>query len=218
MLFFNYFLRRGSFWFYKKLPDVSSDPCLCIAWDLLNSFCFKSSKKSFFKCSLVWNLTRKSRFIIIVLQARWRKEIPGNEESYQFSTKSLPNRPLLAPLWRAESTPMPSPRYSTPRWQKHSRPPLPEWSVPSAMPLRLPGTEAIWIRCKDFSGIQCPIPRENRRIRSLLRLLLTNCSFSWSPARLPISDCSSKHFGLFSFEWSVQQIFDSWVYLAKSMQ
>ena len=29
------------------------------------------------------------------------KETPGNEESYQFSTKSLPNRPLPEALWWA---------------------------------------------------------------------------------------------------------------------
>ena len=30
-----------------------------------------------------------------MLQARWRKETPGNEQSYQSFTKTLPNYPLL---------------------------------------------------------------------------------------------------------------------------
>ena len=71
-----------------------------------------------------------------------------------------------------------SPRYSTPRWQKHSRPPPPEWSVPSGMPSKWHGTEATWILCKDFSAIRSAIPRESPRIPNLLHLLLKNYSFS----------------------------------------
>ena len=47
---------------------------------------------------------------------------------------------------------MPSPRYCTLRWQRLSRPPLPEWSEPSATPSKLPGTGAIWTPCKGFSA------------------------------------------------------------------
>ena len=57
----------------------------------------------------------------------------------------------------------------------------------SAMPLKLPGTEAIWIPCKDFSAIPSAIPRENPRIRNLSPLSLTNCSFSLRVQKLRIS-------------------------------
>ena len=93
----------------------------------------------------------------------------------------------------------PSPRCCTRKWQKPSRPPPAEWSAPFVMPSKWPGTEVIWILCKDFSAIPSAIPRENPRIWSLSPWSLTNCSFSWSLLRLPISDWGATGFRLFYF-------------------
>ena len=82
-----------------------------------------------------------------------------------------------------QGTPTPSPRCSTPRWRKHSRPLLLEWNGLSDTLLRLPGTEATWILCKGFSAIPSAIPRKNPRTQSLSPLSLTNCSFSSKAAK-----------------------------------
>ena len=111
----------------------------------------------------------------------------ATEKAIKHLTKGLVQKPLRGP----SGTRTPSQKSFTPRWRKHSRPPLPEWSVPSAMPSKWPGTEATWIRCKDFSATPSAIPRANPRIRSLLPLSLTNCSFSLNPARLPTSEQST---------------------------
>ena len=72
-----------------------------------------------------------------------------------------------------------------------------EWSALFAMPLRLPGTEVIWIPSSASSDILFQIPRENPRIPNSSLLSQTNCSFSWSLLRLPISDCATTGFRLF---------------------
>ena len=98
----------------------------------------------------------------------------ATEKAIKHLTKDLVQKPLRGP----SGTRMPSPRCSTPRWRKQSRPPRPEWNAPSAMPSKSPGTEAIWIRCKDFSAILSAIPRESPRIPNLLPLSLINCNSS----------------------------------------
>ena len=146
------------------------------------------SEKTFFRCSLVWNLTLMLGFTIIVLQARWSIGALTNKESNKLLRKISGFVAVLSTPRRAESTPMPSPRCSIPRWRKHSRRPLPEWKEPSVTPSKWPGTEVTWTLCKDFLAIRSAIPRENPRIRNLSPLSLTNYSFSWSLLRLPISE------------------------------
>ena len=54
----------------------------------------------------------------------------ATEKAIKHLTKDLVQKPLRGP----SGTRMPSRKSSTPRWRKHSRPPLPVWSELSAMP------------------------------------------------------------------------------------
>ena len=98
----------------------------------------------------------------------------ATEKAIKHLTKDIVQKLLRGP----PGTRMPSPRYCTPRWRKHSRPHPAVWSGPSATPSKWPGIGAIWILCKDFSAIPSAIPRENPRTLSLLHWLQTsfNCS------------------------------------------
>ena len=85
---------------------------------------------------------------------------------------------LRKPLRGPSGTRMPSPRCSTPRWRKPSRPHLPEWKEQSAMPSKWPGIGEIWIPCSGSLDTLYPIQRENPRIPNSSRLLQTSYSYS----------------------------------------
>ena len=70
----------------------------------------------------------------------------ATEKAIKHLTKGLVQKPLRGP----SGTRTPSPRYSTLRWQKHSRPPPAVWNVLSDMQSKWHGIVAIWILCKYF--------------------------------------------------------------------